>query len=279
MLDDPKYKNKIEYHLRQNNGHKATKCPHSIHPPVQPAKRIHRSLDPDEVGTISNEENSSDDESSCSGSSFVLVHQFEDEDIAEEDDDDELDDTQISTSSPKYISADAPIQSNDFVFSREQSTNYFAAENGVAHITHLAMTKGLTNEVMQYKNMSSDDVAKFFLLVQTVWSSPKKQKRELAIIFKHFQEASSSRLNSIVEFDLGGSMDKDWVPLLEKQNACLPPVPFLPRPISQICELRNLVWDGKWAFLNLLPHPEPCIPSGGNVVYIPVIDSIAHLLR
>lgn len=127
-------------------------------------------------------------------------------------------------------------------------------------------------------DLTDSDTAKFFLIMKTVTMMPKKGRNHLAIILKLFQDTNIAQRQCLWRFF---NNEPNYMRYFEKEMS----IPFLTRRINAVKDLRNLVWDGRNCFLELLPHPRAEVigRKGCNdrdsFVYISVIESIAHILR
>lgn len=178
------------------------------------------------------------------------------------------------------------------VIQRDSSKNFF--ENGRKSISKLALTANMgTSMPSSCPEMNDSDTAKFFLIMKTVALMPKKTRRDLAAILKVFQDTFRSETKDLLERI--GRLERMAIPdypgrqrrteYTDYQVNRRTEIPFLSRPIKEVKDLRNLVWDGSCSFLELLPHPTPILMQRDGVkerdsfVYISVIESIAHILQ
>ena len=152
---------------------------------------------------------------------------------------------------------DHPSQNQQSVvtFSRKESLDFFADMKGRLAVTNL-VKKSIYQDSSDHKVIKPLDVAKFFLLVKSVWMMPTQTRKHLAPLLGLFQS------------------DRNCHHCGAAQRSCT----FLAEPVVRFNDLRKLVWEGQYAFIPRLPHPNPRLCKG-DCIYIPVMESIAHLLH
>ena len=134
--------------------------------------------------------------------------------------------------------------STHYIFQRKESMEFFHTawgpnRNGLK----LLIRKAIYREAWDSVTISDQDATKFFLLVKLVWKLSRPSRQQLAPLLGLFQA--------------------------QQQASCIP-------PIQRYNDLRKMVWEGKFAFMNNIPHPQ--IETYGECIYISVMDSIAHIL-